>query len=492
MDIEELKKYESTGREINRNNFLIDFNNFLKYEFNFYDIPFLLKLFRQYKSFYNTDEFKAELFDLLNQKKYYSKLLLSLLIQYTINYKNDRDKIKNELEQILKKIAFENTSEVFKILYDKVNVNFFDSRRDSDIFYKIVKWGKLLNTNEEFFTCNNCEYLLVPSFKASDIYICSNPKCDDSKFEYYLNHCWACYSEINSMVNQKCEICNWYICIFCNKCEKGGNCRGTVYTPPPLLDINLPEPNTFDNIYSNAINKCRRNNIMFIKNRTNRGTKILDNEEDLIYYLAAYGKHHHVKLMDAFNDIDIFANQNICIIDWGCGQGLGSLAFIEKLIKKNKLYLLKEIKLIEPSELALNIAKNNLQLSLRENLNEIQIICENKVIDKISDNIFDVNKDFVVYNIFSNILDIDFDIEKLISKLKIMKPKSKYFICISPSYKKAKERINYFNSQFASILGYKQIRIKENSLKTEAYDFIKNRVVNKIITRYEVTFKVDN
>lgn len=58
----------------------------------------------------------------------------------------------------------------------------------------------------------------------------------------------------------------------------------------------------------------------------NHGTAILQSEEQLCCYLAAYGEMHKGKLKCAlekfpFKSID----NNLEIIDWGCGQGLASV-----------------------------------------------------------------------------------------------------------------------------------------------------------------------
>ena len=61
-------------------------------------------------------------------------------------------------------------------------------------------------------------------------------------------------------------------------------------------------------------------------NRLNRGTALLDCHELLCQYLYSYGKMHKAKILDALKEIPEVAFKNdLEIIDWGCGQALGTI-----------------------------------------------------------------------------------------------------------------------------------------------------------------------
>lgn len=76
------------------------------------------------------------------------------------------------------------------------------------------------------------------------------------------------------------------------------------------------------------------------------GTAILETEELCSAYMAAYGRMHRHKLYYALgktNDKVKFpydeVRNGVEIFDWGCGQGIGSLAVIENPEKRGIVIL---------------------------------------------------------------------------------------------------------------------------------------------------------
>lgn len=66
---------------------------------------------------------------------------------------------------------------------------------------------------------------------------------------------------------------------------------------------------------------------------TERGKVVYETEEQLDCYLASYTRWHEGKLRKAFDMIPLgaFAGE-ISVIDWGCGQGLGTICLLEYLL----------------------------------------------------------------------------------------------------------------------------------------------------------------
>lgn len=64
---------------------------------------------------------------------------------------------------------------------------------------------------------------------------------------------------------------------------------------------------------------------------------------------------------------------NIEIVDWGCGQGIGSATIIDILQQRDLLHWLRKVTLIEPSEKALGRANLNVKQLTHNNV-EIEII----------------------------------------------------------------------------------------------------------------------
>lgn len=74
------------------------------------------------------------------------------------------------------------------------------------------------------------------------------------------------------------------------------------------------------------------------------GTAILATEELCSAYMAAYGRMHNHKLNFAFSDEVYMGNfpydkvaNGVEVFDWGCGQGIGTLSFIDHLKNKGLL-----------------------------------------------------------------------------------------------------------------------------------------------------------
>lgn len=81
----------------------------------------------------------------------------------------------------------------------------------------------------------------------------------------------------------------------------------------------------------------------------NHGKAVLETEEQCSAYMAAYGRMHCRKLdyaLDKATDRGNFpydaVYNGVEIFDWGCGQGIGSLAIIEHLRNEGLLSCLKK------------------------------------------------------------------------------------------------------------------------------------------------------
>ena len=85
------------------------------------------------------------------------------------------------------------------------------------------------------------------------------------------------------------------------------------------------------------------------------GTAVLETEEQCCAYMAAYGPMHRHKLIRALDENEFpykNLNNGVEIYDWGCGQGIGTVAIIEKLRQFGWLPKLKKVTLEEPSNVA--------------------------------------------------------------------------------------------------------------------------------------------
>ena len=235
-------------------------------------------------------------------------------------------------------------------------------------------------------------------------------------------------------------------------------------------------------------NKIRKQSIRYINNLPNsdkifhnlgRGTKILNEKEELYQYIVSYGKMHKTKLYASFDTvIHQLNNKTINVIDWGCGQALATSLLIDYL-KENSLNIdISNVILIEPSSLALSRGMLHIDV-LKED--EIDIKAVNKDIDSLEISDLTINNSNITLHLFSNILDVEFfrlDInflEKIASSQKGLN----YFVCVSPNINdKRNARLDMFYRYFNEYFEMELISSRDTPLN----DY----------TRYEKIFKVAN
>lgn len=178
-----------------------------------------------------------------------------------------------------------------------------------------------------------------------------------------------------------------------------------------------------------------------------RGVKVLTEEKQLLAYINSYGNMHYAKVMSALASLpsEVFTF-NLEVYDWGCGQGLATMCFIEYLQKYDSQMSIKSATLIEPSEIAIKRAA----LHVKKFKKDLMLITKNKDLDSISPDDFNSSKDAIKIHLFSNILDIDFfSMSDLISNIKNSFNGINFFVCVSPYVTEQKtQRLNNFVENF--------------------------------------------
>ena len=165
----------------------------------------------------------------------------------------------------------------------------------------------------------------------------------------------------------------------------------------------------------------------------NHGVGLLSTEEQLCAYIVAYGEMHHVKCKAAYQNFDFDSlTTTIEIVDWGCGQGIGSLTFIDMLRERDKLQLLRKVTLIEPSQVALERAALNTQKATNGTIH-VHPIKKYLPGDGTTDEIEGIDyRQTNVIHIFSNILDIpSVNLERLANIVGI-DGHTHYIMCMGP------------------------------------------------------------
>lgn len=185
----------------------------------------------------------------------------------------------------------------------------------------------------------------------------------------------------------------------------------------------------------------------------NRGTAVLETEEQCCAYMSAYGPMHRHKLMRALDENEFpysDLTDGVEIYDWGCGQGIGTMAVIEKLRQHNMLGKLRKVVLEEPSDVARDRAILHVTKALEDY--HADVVAVSKYLpsdygDK-SNSITSINVEQpIAIHIFSNILDIEAVSLKGVSKMITSSGKKHIVLCIGPANRN-ESRLYAFRNYF--------------------------------------------
>jgi len=182
--------------------------------------------------------------------------------------------------------------------------------------------------------------------------------------------------------------------------------------------------------------------------KLDRGVALLDTHELMCQYLYSFGKMHKAKLFDAYNQLpqEIFTN-GYEIIDWGCGQALGTINLFDFLKDKQISNRVQKVSLIEPSEKALERATFHTRFYLK---NEDSLKIYNKYFEDIKPEEIRSDSGLPVIHIFSNILDVaQIDLKHLAHLLDSNVQSDNFIVCVgplNPNNQRIDAFYNYFNS----------------------------------------------
>lgn len=181
------------------------------------------------------------------------------------------------------------------------------------------------------------------------------------------------------------------------------------------------------------------------------GTAVLSSEEQLCCYMAAYGKMNEAKLNKAFSKFPVRElNEDIEIIDWGCGQGIASVALINQLEAWGVQERFKKVTLIEPSSKALERAELNVTTRLKDT--DVVVDAQNLYLPSFYNSGSTLERlhieEPICIHLFSNILDISAIDLKQLATIVAQTGYRHYFICVGPM-NVGNERIEAFSKYFA-------------------------------------------
>ena len=179
----------------------------------------------------------------------------------------------------------------------------------------------------------------------------------------------------------------------------------------------------------------------------NRGIDILDSEPQMEAYMHAFGKMHQAKLEYAFDKLpdDFLEEPEINIIDYGCGQALGTMCYADFLRQKGCGQKVKTITLIEPSEICLKRAALNASIFFPN----AEIKTVNKSFDELTADDIVCSEKTPTLHILSNVMDIlDFYLEDFVDLINDIICGYNHFVCVGPffNYSDKDDRMEEFSS----------------------------------------------
>ncbi len=200
----------------------------------------------------------------------------------------------------------------------------------------------------------------------------------------------------------------------------------------------------------------------------NHGVNLLDSHEHLCKYLHSFGNMHEIRIHQALDNIKnkVLLQEEFDIIDWGCGQGLATITFLDYIKKHNLKTSIHEIILIEPSTMALKRARLHLE-TYRHAPAMIRTV--NKFLDDVT--LKDIQTDGLrpVIHFFSNILDIEaINLKKLAGTLDASIMHDNIIVCVGPlnaNNKRINAFYNYFNVPLIANLEEPFFRYNNNEKK---------------------------
>jgi superfamily II DNA helicase RecQ len=187
----------------------------------------------------------------------------------------------------------------------------------------------------------------------------------------------------------------------------------------------------------------------------NRGEALLNTHEQLCQYLYSFGKMHQAKLHDAFQNLPEAAYSNgYEIVDWGCGQGLGTINLFDFVKSRGIENKVKRITLIEPSKMALDRAVLHIKAFIDEEIIDLQ--SQDQYFENLDVNAIKSKLGLPVIHIFSNILDLSaIDLKHLANLVDSAVVSDNYVVSVGP-LNPTNRRIDAFYNYFNAPLIYSQ------------------------------------
>ena len=189
----------------------------------------------------------------------------------------------------------------------------------------------------------------------------------------------------------------------------------------------------------------------------------LQSEPELNMYLRAFGLMHEAKLQYAFEHLpnDFTNHSTIDIVDYGCGQAIGTICYADFLRKNGYAQKVRKITLIEPSEIALKRAALHASCFFPNT----EIITINKGFDDLDSDDICTNINTPTLHILSNVIDLAdeyFNLQNFAELLNSNAKGENHYICIEPyfDYEERDAKLKRFTTLMTARTYYRQAYAK--------------------------------
>jgi len=205
-----------------------------------------------------------------------------------------------------------------------------------------------------------------------------------------------------------------------------------------------------------------------------QGGRNLTSRSQMTNYLGYWGRFYNFMYSYPYDDFDSYSfcrNQEINIIDYGCGQAIWSMLYAYYLNLGCYDQFVNAITLIEPSELLLKRAA----LHARVSFPFANIKTVNKKLDDLEQNDIICDDNIPTLHIFSDILERrDFDMDRLAGLVKNSLKGKDQFLCVQLYFGNYQEdnRVRKFASIFADEYYYGSIPQRDMDLLNGDYPIL--------------------
>ncbi len=163
-----------------------------------------------------------------------------------------------------------------------------------------------------------------------------------------------------------------------------------------------------------------------------RGVVQIDSEPQMLVYLYSFGNMHQAKLNKAFENIPeiLFDQPEINIIDYGCGQAIGTMCYVDFIRQKGVSQKVKRVTLIEPSEICLKRAALHVSAFCPDE----EFVTLNKEFDDLNAADIVCDEEIPTLHILSNVLDLEFDLDRFAELISDNLKGYNQFVCVGPYF----------------------------------------------------------